>query len=197
MRRFQLLVDVRVPECLGELQEQSVDIFRVLGRCFEEGHSVFVCKLFPHCHVDLSVRSIALVSDEYPMNAVPSIALHLCQPLGKVSECEGRPNIVDEDDGVCTAVVALSDGPKPLLTCSVPDLELREGERERGGEVSLGEVLPKGNNLHVQQQVLIHTKHSHKHVLQEDMKCGPECENRMVSYAHTAGDKSVYTLQRV
>ena len=91
------------------------------------------------------------------MNAVPSIALHLCQPLGKVSECEGRPNIVDEDDGVCTAVVALSDSPKPLLTCSVPDLELREGERERGGEVSLGEVLPKGNNLHVQQQVLIHT----------------------------------------
>ena len=67
------------------------------------------------------------------MNAVPSIALHLCQPLGKVSECEGRPNIVDEDDGVCTAVVALSDSPKPLLTCSVPDLELREGGRgERG-----------------------------------------------------------------
>ena len=53
------------------------------------------------------------------------ILLDVFQPSWNVVEGLQLCNVVRDYDSMCTAVVALRDGPKPLLACRVPYLELQ------------------------------------------------------------------------
>ena len=115
---------VDVPQGLGQLGKQLVNVARVLGRRLHERDPVLPSKLFSGFRQDFSVRAVALVPNEDPVDLFPGVSLYLLQPLREAAEAVQRADVVDKDDCVCTAVVALCDGSKPLLTSSIPDLEL-------------------------------------------------------------------------
>lgn len=55
---------------------------------------------------------------------IAGILLNFPQPLWQAAERLFAGDVVGQDQGVGTAVVALRDGPEPLLPCRVPDLQL-------------------------------------------------------------------------
>ena len=67
------------------------------------------------------------------MNTTSGVSFNLREPLGKISKAVCRTNIIYEDNGICTAIVALSDGPEAFLPSSVPDLKLHVIREDSGG----------------------------------------------------------------
>jgi len=72
---------MQVSKSLGQLQEQLINVVRVLGRCLQKWHAIFPGKLLAQIFRDLSIRAITLVANQDAMDAVPGVALYLLQPL--------------------------------------------------------------------------------------------------------------------
>ena len=65
------------------------------------------------------------LTDEICENVGASVHLYFVKPLRKTVEGGLAADVVDEDEGVGRAVVALRDGAEPLLSRRVPDLKLK------------------------------------------------------------------------
>ena len=93
----------------------------VLCRYFEEWYVVLFCKLETFFIRDLSfLFEIALVADEQLVDILGSESFDLLHPLANVVEALLGSDIVDNDDAVCSSVVARCESSESLLTGSVP-----------------------------------------------------------------------------
>lgn len=129
LARDGVLQNVRILQhLLDDLHEHLPDAQFGLRRGLQEQHPLrpspsvrlllrhgplrFLVALVPHQHLD-------------DVLAVPwAVHLDLAQPLGQVLERVGPRDVVHQDAGVSSAVVAASQGPEPLLPRGVPDRQL-------------------------------------------------------------------------
>lgn len=58
-------------------------------------------------------------------NVGTSVFLHVFHPFGHRQERGLSGDVVGDDGAIGAAIVALGDGAEALLSCSVPDLQLR------------------------------------------------------------------------
>mmetsp|Transcript_2244 Transcript_2244/g.6664 ORF Transcript_2244/g.6664 Transcript_2244/m.6664 type:complete len:231 (+) Transcript_2244:224-916(+) len=105
--------------------ECLLHVGRVLCRRLQKLDAQRIRKLLGHLRGHhLLGGEIHLVAHQQLVHVWCRVAVDLAQPLLHVVERVHVRHIVDDDDAVCAAVVAASDGPEALLARRVPNLKL-------------------------------------------------------------------------
>ena len=100
-----------------------INIFRCLGRSFEEDQLVTLGKLKTLFIRDFAfVLEIFLVSYKHNGHSLIGVLKHLFEPADKVLESISTGDVIDEKGANGTTVVGPGDAPKRFLASSVPDL---------------------------------------------------------------------------
>ena len=71
------------------------------------------------------VLQVGFAADDDDERVVVAVSLCLRYPPFDAVEGVFVADVVDDDDGVSAAVVAVCDGAKPLLSCCVPQLKVQ------------------------------------------------------------------------
>lgn len=105
--------------------KHSLDINVLLGRGLVELETQLVCELFTSLVGDDSlVLHVALVPHQDHLGVVPRVRLDLRAPVLDAVEGFFVSDVVHEDEAHGAPVVGCGDGPVPLLSGCVPNLQL-------------------------------------------------------------------------
>eukprot|EP00295_Goniomonas_pacifica_P035461 CAMPEP_0175952210 /NCGR_PEP_ID=MMETSP0108-20121206/30620_1 /TAXON_ID=195067 ORGANISM="Goniomonas pacifica, Strain CCMP1869" /NCGR_SAMPLE_ID=MMETSP0108 /ASSEMBLY_ACC=CAM_ASM_000204 /LENGTH=234 /DNA_ID=CAMNT_0017278537 /DNA_START=113 /DNA_END=818 /DNA_ORIENTATION=- len=109
----------------GHGNESLLDVGGLLRAGLQKRNALLLCKLLGSGKIDdLLCGQVTLVSNKHLVDFVGSVAINLVHPLLDIVERLLIRHVVNNNDAVCPAVVAGSDGTEALLASSVPNLEL-------------------------------------------------------------------------
>ena len=109
----------------GHQSERFFYIHRFLGWSLKEPDIKMISKLFSFLIWNLSlILQIFFVSYENSWNILLCMLIYFAHPLRDFRERFSVCDIISHNNTVSTLIITTSDGLEPLLTCSIPNLQL-------------------------------------------------------------------------
>ena len=142
-------------EFLCKFEERVVDVGPILGTCLDYGDlRVLLLELLDFLVRHLYIRIIIhFISEDHDFDVTARVLLDLVQPDWDAKKTFTVGQIEDNNYAIGSLVVRICDGPVPLLSSSVPNLQLNSALIDL--ESAEAEVDPNSANVILLEAVIL------------------------------------------